>query len=283
MRRRVIPAVLLACFGMVLPGRAFASDPGPVATGQAGPSGPVVSAGNGGAPPVSSGGGPGGGGGSSGPSCAYIASSVDEYGPPSVWDPNRGPNGQPGQWYDVYCGGVFTQTVFVAAGAGGPGGLVVSPVQLAQRALASAPFKPLTIVMSPPAGREAVNFPIFLSLQGYTSVSASASAGGVTSTVSIVPGSVIWQMGDGHSVSCAGPGVAYDPSRSFASQLPPVCGYEYSTSSANQPGEVFVVTATVHFNATWTVSGAPGGGVLPAVDRSVALPVTVGEIQILNS
>jgi hypothetical protein len=184
----------------------------------------------------------------------------------------------------IYCNGVNVGTVIVPPGGGGGGAApAVNPLLLAQQALASAPFPALGVVMSPPAGREAVNFPIFLSLSGFAPVSASASAGAVTSTVSIVPGSVTWSMGDGHGVMCRGPGVPFDPSRSFVSQLPPACGYLYQRSSANEAGQVFQVTATVHYGATWTVTGAAGGGALPGVDRSVTVPVTVGEIQVVNS
>jgi hypothetical protein len=104
----------------------------------------------------------------------------------------------------------------------------------------------------------------------------------VTSTVSVSPVSVTWNMGDGGSVPCGGPGVAYDPSRPFASQVPPPCGYVYRSSSAGQPGLQFPVTATVHYQATWTVIGAAGGGSLGPVDRSVSLSVSVGEIEALN-
>jgi hypothetical protein len=94
---------------------------------------------------------------------------------------------------------------------------------------------------------------------------------------------VTWVMGDGYSVTCQGPGVAYDPSRPFASQLPPLCGYVYSRSSANEPGEAFQATVTVHYGATWTVTGAPGGGSLGPVVRTVTVPVSVGEIQVVNT
>jgi hypothetical protein len=128
-----------------------------------------------------------------------------------------------------------------------------------------------------------VNFPIWLSLSsGFATVRASASLGGVTSVVSVTPLSVTWNMGDGGSVTCNGPGVPYDPSRSFESQSPPPCGYRYQHSSANEPDQVFQVTATLHYHATWTVSGAGGGGDLGPIDRSVTLPVTVGEIQAVN-
>jgi hypothetical protein len=282
-RRHMIVMVLsLAMLFIASPDRAAAKDPGPRATGNAGDPGATVTASNGtGDPgPLPRDGGHGGGG--NGASCAYIprlpkgTSSGD-----GLSDPGS-QNGVPGQYYDSYCNGVYTGTVFVPKGTGGPIGSVVNPVQLAQQATDHAPFNPLAIVMSPPAGREAVNFPIFLSISGYSPVTASASASGVTSTVSIVPSSVRWQMGDGHTVTCQGPGVPYDPTRPFSAELPAPCGYKYSASSANQPGQAFQVTATVHYTATWTVTGAPGGGSLAPIDRSVSLPVTVGEIQIVN-
>jgi len=239
--------------------------------------------------------GPGnrGTGGGGGQSCVYTPVFSGEYGPyfnpqaGPVFDPTGATNEPtPGQWYDEICDGSFVDPpVFVPNGGSSPG-TVVQPEQLAQQALATAPFAPLTIVLSPPSDHEAVNFPVWLSVHGYTAVSASASAAGVTSTVTASPQSVTWSMGDGHSVTCDGPGVPYNPAESFQSQLTasglPPCGYKYSESSASRPGAVFTVTATVHFSATWTVTGAPGGGSLGTVDRSASISVTVGEIQVLN-
>jgi hypothetical protein len=183
---------------------------------------------------------------------------------------------------DQYCGGTFIQTLIMPPGQ--PSGAAINPLTLAQQALSSAPFTQLSVQMSPPSGREAVNFWIFRSVSsGFAPVTASATAGGVTSTVSITAQSVTWDMGDGTaSFTCQGPGVPYDPTRSFDSQVPPPCGYRYSRSSADQPGGTFTVTATVHYHATWTVAGAPGGGDLGPVDRSVSIPVVVGEIQVVN-
>jgi hypothetical protein len=154
--------------------------------------------------------------------------------------------------------------------------------------LASAPFPPIQVQINPPPNHEAVNFPIFLALtSGYTPVTASASAAGATSTVTITPTGVTWNMGDGNTVTCQGPGVPYTPANPFNSQLGtnglPACGYKYSLSSANQPGEVFQAVVTIHYNATWTVTGAPGGGNLGPINRSLTLPMTVGEIQVLNN
>jgi hypothetical protein len=283
MRRVLISALFIASLTVIPISRAGATDPG--GSGSVDQTGGTAGAGGGGGTPVSvpSGGGHGNsGGGGNGTSCAYIPRLPKGTGNGDGLSDPGSQNGVPGQYYDSYCNGVYTGTVFVPKGTGGPIGSVVNPVQLAQQATDHAPFNPLAIVMSPPAGREAVNFPIFLSISGYSPVTASASASGVTSTVSIVPSSVRWQMGDGHTVTCQGPGVPYDPTRPFSAQLPAPCGYKYSASSANQPGQAFQVTATVHYTATWTVTGAPGGGSLAPIDRSVSLPVTVGEIQIVN-
>jgi hypothetical protein len=183
---------------------------------------------------------------------------------------------------DVYCGGTWVTTVF--GGPPGAGPVVqVNPLALAQQALASAAYQPLQIHTDPPSGRLVVNFPVWLSLSsGFAPVSASASVGPVTSTVSVTPVSVAWSMGDGGGVTCQGPGVPYDPARPFDQQVPPSCGYQYGTSSAGQPGQQFTVTATVRYQATWTVTGAPGGGSLGPVDRSVSVPVTVGQIEAVS-
>jgi hypothetical protein len=198
-------------------------------------------------------------------------------------------NGQPVQvgstMVDVYCGGTFLQTIIVPPGqpAGASPAPQVNPLTLAQQALSQAAYPALSIHTDPPPGRLVVNFPVWLSLSsGFATVSASASAGPVTSTVSVAPMSVTWSMGDGGTVACKGPGVAYDPARPFDVQVPPPCGYLYRTSSAAQLGLQFRITATVHYQASWTVTGAAGGGSLGPIDRSVSALVTVGEIEAVS-
>jgi hypothetical protein len=171
-------------------------------------------------------------------------------------------------------------SVWVPAGAAPPG---VSPLVLAEQALGSAVFPQMAMGTNPPSGRLVVNFPVWLHLsRGWAPVSASASAGGVSATVTAAPSQVTWSMGDGGSVTCGGPGVAYDPSRSYESQVPPSCGYTYRAPSTGSPGGVFMVTATVTWQVSWTAAGAAGGGALPAVSRSESVPVTVGEVQVVE-
>src|SRR5262249_21171983 len=92
---------------------------------------------------------------------------------------------------DVFCGGTYVMTVYRQPG--GPAAPAVNPLGLAQQALATAAFPGLSIHTNPPSGRLVVNFPVWLWLSsGFAPVSASASAGAVTSTVSVTPASVSW-------------------------------------------------------------------------------------------
>ncbi len=128
-----------------------------------------------------------------------------------------------------------------------------------------------------------VNLATFLWVSGgWQSVTASASAGGVTSTVTAVPERVVWDMGEGDRVTCNGPGVPYDPNLSDDAQ-PSNCRFTYPFSSARSPDKTFTVTATIEWHVTWSASGAPGGGDLGTSRRSSSTRVQVAEIQVLNT
>ncbi len=109
----------------------------------------------------------------------------------------------------------------------------------------------------------------------------SVSAGGVTVTASAQPTRVIWDMGNGDVVVCNDSGTPYDTSRPAAEQST-TCSYTYEHTSAGQPGDVYQVTATVEWQVSWTVTGAPGGGALPTLSTSSATSVRVAEMQALN-
>ena len=106
------------------------------------------------------------------------------------------------------------------------------------------------------------------------------SVPGVTVSVSAQPQRVIWTMGNGDSVVCNGPGTPYDTSKPEAAQRSD-CSYTYRRSSAGQPQERYLLSATVEWSATWSVVGAPGGGALPGIRRSATVPVRVAEVQSL--
>jgi hypothetical protein len=167
---------------------------------------------------------------------------------------------------------------------GGPRAPAADPAQLATEALERVPLPEPDITMAPASDiPQLVNLATFLWLHSeqWQPVTASATAGGVTSTVTATPVRVVWDMGQGASVVCDGPGLPYRPDLPDDRQ-PSDCHYTYRYSSAGQPGQAFTVTATVEWETTWSVTGAPGGGSLGTVSRSASIPVQVAELQSLN-
>ena len=89
---------------------------------------------------------------------------------------------------------------------------------------------------------------------------------------------IVWDMGDGHVVTCANPGTQYLESRGAGAS--PTCGYVYAASSAGQPGSEYVVTATTTWDVTW-VGGGQSGDL--TVTRTSTTRVRIGELQVLVS
>ncbi len=88
---------------------------------------------------------------------------------------------------------------------------------------------------------------------------------------------VEWDMGDGTVVTCHGAGTPY--SAEFGTAKSPDCGYEYSKTSANQPGGVYTVKVTTHWKATWK-AGGDSGELEDSLSTSVK--IKIGELQTLN-
>ncbi len=196
-----------------------------------------------------------------------------------------------GGYYFKNCGGHQADAVLSTGGlgiylpAGGPGAPPVDPVALARQALDHTPLAAPEISMAPdPSIPQLVNLPTFLWVPAtqWQPQTASASAGGVTSTVTAVPERVIWDMGQGDSVTCDGPGEPYIPSLPDDAQSSD-CRFTYPASSANTDDKTFTVTATIEWHATWTTTGAAGGGDLGTSRRSSTTTVRVAELQGLNS
>ena len=191
----------------------------------------------------------------------------------------------PGGWYRKDCVDANGMRSGIVVWVPRPAPAVATPA-LAQQALGYTPMPPPGMGMNPRADREQlVNLTTFLWLDQaqWRPVSASASAAGVTVVTTAVPQRVVWSMGtNGESVTCEGPGVPYDPSKSDADQPDP-CRFVYRRSSAGQPNGAFTVTATVTWHVTWAASGVPAGqpaaGDLGVVTRSSSVPVRVAEAE----
>lgn len=185
-----------------------------------------------------------------------------------------------GRWLERWCPGVGAVEV------GGyfliPEGGLVDPYQLALDALDSVGIAPPAIRTSPSEnGRLFVQVPTWLWLERswWQTYEATANAGRVWSTVRAIPVATTWNLGDGRSVSCRGPGTPWRPGLPEDSSD---CTHTYRTSSAARPGGTFGLQATVTFEVSWT-SNATGGGTLPAISRTSTLQVEVGEIQAIGT
>ncbi|WP_298462089.1 hypothetical protein [uncultured Cellulomonas sp.] len=110
-------------------------------------------------------------------------------------------------------------------------------------------------------------------------ITRSASAGGVTVTATGTLDSIVWAMGDGHSVTCSGARAVGTPYEvRYADQPSPTCGHRYTRTSAGQPREAYTVTATSY----WTVEWA-GGGQTGTIDLNFSRSIQhrVGELQVI--
>ena len=153
-----------------------------------------------------------------------------------------------------------------------------SPAQLAAQAYAQIRLQPPAIGSAPCSGAGcmgAVGVPVWLWTRPWTPQSATAAAAGVSVTVSAKVDKVTWSMGDGNSVVCATPGTAFSPSMGFKDS--PDCGYRYQTTSANQPGLAFIVTAVEQ----WVVTFSGAYAATENVTTRASTALTVGEYQVL--
>ena len=166
-----------------------------------------------------------------------------------------------------------------ASGAGPP------PQAIAQVAIQRMNLSAITIGLAPnpgPGSVGLVGMPVWMwarnpTVQTSGPVTATASAGGMTINATARLVQVTWSMGDGSTVICRTTGTPYLPADG---QRPsPDCGHTYLTSSSNQPGGTFTVTATSDWVVTWSGAGQTGTIQVPGLSRSTR--IRVGEAQVL--
>jgi hypothetical protein len=152
-----------------------------------------------------------------------------------------------------------------------------TPAQAAQAAYTTLELPQLQIARNP-AGKPTVGLALWLwvdQAQWSTPYRTSATAGGVTVTLTAVPQTLRFTPGDGNpAIDCDGPGAAYDSEADG-------CTYTYRRSSAGQPDQQFAAEATVIWQVTWAATNGDGGA-FPAADRSQATPLTVLEVQVVG-
>ncbi|MDX2709585.1 ATP/GTP-binding protein [Streptomyces sp. PA03-6a] len=161
-----------------------------------------------------------------------------------------------GAVYDAYCPDEGPPVQWRAAPPPGMDG-GVDPAQLAAEAVKRLPIDGPDIGIVPEQGTTGVvGMPVWLwnrtSPRTWGPAVESVSAGGITVTATARVSQIVWDMGDGHTVTC-GAGTPYK--ESDGAKESPSCGYRYATTSDSGVGDVFWVTAT----ATWDVHWGGGG------------------------
>lgn len=177
-----------------------------------------------------------------------------------------------GRWYSVMCDGDFW-----VVPEGGP---AVTVAGLLQEALDQLdPPEPALAVV--PGSLHYTQIESWLAIEPayWYRRQATVSAGRIWVTGRADPYQTRWDMGDGATITCAGPGQVWSAGLAGTDAD---CGHVYRRSSAGAPGHSFQLTATVNF-AVSALTNAPGSyGPFPDLERVSVDTIQVGEIQAVN-
>lgn len=154
-----------------------------------------------------------------------------------------------------------------------------SPAQVAAIARAQLTIPKPKIGSAPCTAADckgAVGVPVWLWTDPgmFTPVAQTATQGGVSVTVTAVATGVSWDMGDGQTVKCDGPGTRYDKA-AFGWSESPDCGYKYTQTSRGQAGGRYPLTAT----ATWAITFSGDFVGTDGVTTTSTVNVAIGEYQ----
>ncbi|MEV6796409.1 ATP/GTP-binding protein [Streptomyces sp. NPDC051320] len=201
----------------------------------------------------------------------------------SMWD---GKSASDGDLYYRLCtpAGGGTPAYDTAVLAKPPAAAVIDPAVLARRAVDSMRLVGPDVRSPRAAGKYIVGVPTWMWVHRGATIygpnTASASAGGVTVSATATVSSIKWDMGDGTSVTCRGPGTPYKVS--YGMSASPTCGHRYSKASMDEQGSRFHGSATATWTVNWQVTGGGGAtGVMTEV-RESAFTVAVGEMHVLQ-
>lgn len=225
---------------------------------------------------------------SAAPSCLWTVDQVDNT---AILAGAEGAGNvrQGGSYYDVTCsdGSAFPGVYVPAGSAAASAAAVVTPGQLALQARSRLPLPAPVAGHNPTVPLVHLATWWWVAPESWRAMSQHTTAGPVWATVTATPVASTWDPGDGSSPeSCAGPGVAYDPTLALDAQSSS-CTSTYARSSAGQPqvgpnpnDRFFPVTVTVTWRVAWQGSGGTAG-VLPALTTTSTFPLPVAERQTL--
>ncbi|MFF2779476.1 ATP/GTP-binding protein [Streptomyces sp. NPDC058052] len=168
--------------------------------------------------------------------------------------------------------------------AGGGGAPVIDPADVARQAVDKMLLRGPEIGLTPkPGGRGVVGLPVYMwtatGPETYGPNVTSAAIGPVSVTATARVSKIVWNMGDGTTVTCTTPGTPYRAE--YGKQPSPDCGHRYTAPSSTTPTGKYHVTATSTWSIDWQVTGGAQAGQMTEVRESSA-DITVVEVQVLN-
>jgi hypothetical protein len=163
----------------------------------------------------------------------------------------------------------------------------VSPAVLAQRALGTIRFPHPSGDRSPSPTLLYQGYP-FTYVNLYTffwtggaswrALSATASAGGVSATVTARPVALVFDPGNGAAaVSCGGPGRPWTSADGNGAPTDGACAYRYVRVTPSP----ITSTQTIVWKITWIGTGGTGGEI-PSLSTSTSGLLQVLQIQVVN-
>jgi hypothetical protein len=162
----------------------------------------------------------------------------------------------------------------------------VTPRQLLDQALGELKLPYLDPMTAPPLRSDGlVGLPewYWIPAASWHQLSVTVHAGPVWARATATPERLVLSPGGGlESVSCPGPGTAYDPAKSAAAQHT-YCSYTYQQPSVGQPGSAYQASLTVTWRVSWAGSDGTGGILDAALPVSVDFPLRVGQGEALVS
>ena len=208
--------------------------------------------------------------------CKVAAPQPDATDP--VWQGNFGS----GAVYDCY--GITFPFLSQQLWLPGKPATTISPQEAAQAIVRRMDLRAATIGIVPqdkPGSIGAVGAPVFMwTTPGPTTFGPqvlTASQGGVSITATAKVDRIVWDMGDGSSVTCRTPGTVYQDSFGFGDS--PDCGHRYTRTSAGKPNNAYPIAATSYWVVNWTGPAGSAGQI--TLDLTARTNIAVGELQAL--
>jgi hypothetical protein len=122
---------------------------------------------------------------------------------------------------------------------------------------------------------------LWLEPGSWAELSARAEIPGFWVEVTAHPERVVWDMGDGETVTCDGPGTPYDSAIDDDAQSTD-CSHVYQHTSVEESGGQYRARVTIEWSVDWE-SSTGAGAALPDASRTTTFALTVSERQAVVS